>query len=76
VLAPSPIPALTQKHVSTPLNNFKLGLQFLTKQNYSFLLVKRLLEHTVYEIFIYLFLATTIQKSEFAKHAYVYFSTD
>jgi hypothetical protein len=39
-LAPSPSPALTQKHVSTRLNKFQLGLQFVTKQNYSFLLGK------------------------------------
>jgi hypothetical protein len=38
VLAPSPNPALTKKHVSTRLNKFQLGLQFVTKQNYSFLL--------------------------------------
>jgi hypothetical protein len=36
-LAPSPTPALTQKHVSTRLKKFQLGLQFVTKQNYSFL---------------------------------------
>jgi hypothetical protein len=40
VLAPSPTPGLTQKHVSTRLNKFQLGLQFITKQNYSFLLGK------------------------------------
>jgi hypothetical protein len=40
VLAPSPTPALTHKHVSTHLNEFQLGLQFVTKQNYSFLLGK------------------------------------
>jgi hypothetical protein len=40
VLAPSPTPTLTQKHVSTHLNKFQLGLQFVTKQNYSFLLGK------------------------------------
>jgi hypothetical protein len=40
VLEPSPTPALTQKHVPTRLNKFQLGLQFVTKQNYSFLLGK------------------------------------
>jgi hypothetical protein len=40
VLAPSPTPALTHKHVSIRLNKFQLGLQFVTKQNYSFFLGK------------------------------------
>jgi hypothetical protein len=40
VLAPSLTPALAQKHVSTYLNKFQLGLQFVTQQNYSFLLGK------------------------------------
>jgi hypothetical protein len=40
VLAASPTPALTQKHVSTRLIKFQLGLQFVTKQNCSFLLGK------------------------------------
>jgi hypothetical protein len=40
VLVSSPTPALTQKHVSTRLNKFQLGLQFVTKQNYFFLLGK------------------------------------
>jgi hypothetical protein len=40
VLAPYPHPALTQKYVSTHLNKFQLGLQFVTKHNYSFLLDK------------------------------------
>jgi hypothetical protein len=35
VLAPSPTPALTQKHVSTSFNKFQLGLQFITKQDSS-----------------------------------------
>jgi hypothetical protein len=48
VLAPSPTPALTQKRVSTRLNDFQLGLQFETKQNYSLFLVRRRLEHTVH----------------------------
>jgi hypothetical protein len=39
-LAPSLMPALTQKHVSTRFNKFELGLQFVTKQNYSFILGK------------------------------------
>jgi hypothetical protein len=40
VLAPSPTIALTHKHVSTRLNKFKIWLQFVTKQNYSFILGK------------------------------------
>jgi hypothetical protein len=40
VLARSPTPALTQKHVSARLNKFQLGLQFVTKQNFSFIFGK------------------------------------
>jgi hypothetical protein len=40
VLAPSPNAALTYKRVSTRLNKFHLGLHFVTKQNYCFLLGK------------------------------------
>jgi hypothetical protein len=40
VLAPSPTPALTLKYASTRSNKFQLGLQFVTKQNNSFLLGK------------------------------------
>jgi hypothetical protein len=47
VLAPSSNIALTQKHVSTRLKKFQLGLQFVTKQNYSFLLGKATFGHTV-----------------------------
>jgi hypothetical protein len=49
VLAASPTPALTKKHVSRRLNKFQLGLQFVTKQNYSFLLGNAIFE-THYKI--------------------------
>jgi hypothetical protein len=44
VLTASPTPALTQKHVSTRLIKFKLGLQFVTKQNCYFILGKAAIE--------------------------------
>jgi hypothetical protein len=48
VLASSPTPALTQKHVSTRLNKFQLGLQFVTKKNYSFLVGESSFGQTAY----------------------------
>jgi hypothetical protein len=51
VLAPSPTLAFTKKQVSTRLNKSQLGLQFVTKHNYYFLLGKAIFE--THCIFIY-----------------------
>jgi hypothetical protein len=44
MLAASLTPALTLKYVSTRLNKFHFGLQFITKPKYSFLLGKATFE--------------------------------
>jgi hypothetical protein len=71
VLAPSPTPAVAQDHVSTHLNKFQLGLQFVIKQNYSFLLGKAtfgthcipltMISHDIFECFTRKRIGTEIQ---------------